>query len=59
MLALRIGFTLAAVAVMVWLLSAGLPLGGLIVVPILAIWIRRAAESGRLTSFARRFARPS
>jgi hypothetical protein len=47
-LALRIGFTLAATAVVVWLLSTGNPLGGLVIVPIIAIWIRRAAESGRL-----------
>jgi hypothetical protein len=57
MLALRVGFTVAAVAIMLWLLSTGRPLGGLIIVPILAIWIRRAAESGQLTSFARSFAR--
>jgi hypothetical protein len=59
MLALRIGFTIGAVAVMVWLLSTGNPVGGLIIVPILAIWIRRAAEAGRFKGFTRRFAKPS
>jgi hypothetical protein len=48
MLALRIGFTVVAIAVMIWLLSTGRPLGGLVIVPLIAIWIRRAAESGRL-----------
>jgi hypothetical protein len=48
MLALRIGFTVVATAVMILLLSTGNPLGGLVIVPIIAIWIRRAAESGRL-----------
>jgi hypothetical protein len=47
-LALRIAFTVLATAVMIWLLSTGRPLGGLVTVPIIAIWIRRAAESGRL-----------
>jgi hypothetical protein len=43
----------------VWLLSTGNPVGGLIIVPILAIWIRRAAEAGRFKGFTRRFAKPS
>jgi hypothetical protein len=46
-------------AVMVWLLNTGNPVGGLIIVPILAIWMRRTAEAARFTSFARRFAKPS
>jgi hypothetical protein len=54
MLALRIGFTAAVMAVVVWLLSTGRPLGGLLIVPLLAIWIRRAAESERLMRFAKR-----
>jgi hypothetical protein len=58
-LALRVAFTVAATAVCVWLLATGKPLGGLVIVPVLAIWLRHAAESGRLTRFARRFARPS
>jgi hypothetical protein len=59
MLAIRIGFTIAAVAAMVWLLSMGHPVGGLIIVPILAIWIRRAAEAGRFSGLTGRFAKPS
>jgi ethanolamine transporter EutH len=45
---LRIGFTAAAMAGVVWLLLAGKPLGGLLVLPVLAIWLRRTAESGQL-----------
>lgn len=59
MLALRIAFTAAAMALCVWLLVTGKPLGGLLIVPLLAIWIRRRAESGRLTRFSRRSAMPS
>ena len=60
MLALRLAFTAVAATVCVWLLATGKPLGGLVIVPVLAIWLRQAAESGRLTSFfARRFAGPS
>jgi hypothetical protein len=58
-LALRIAFTVAATAVCLWLLATGKPLGGLVIVPALAVWLRHAAESGRLTRFAGRFARPS
>jgi hypothetical protein len=55
-LALRVGFTAAVMAVCIWLLLTGRPLGGLLIIPALAIWIRHAAESGRLTHFARRIA---
>jgi len=54
MLGLRIAFTTIAMVVVVWLLTTGRPLGGLVIVPLLAVWIRRAAESGRLTRFAHR-----
>jgi hypothetical protein len=59
MLALRVGFTAASMAAVVWLLATGRPFGGLLVVPLVAVWIRRAAESGRLTRFAHRIARHS
>jgi hypothetical protein len=59
MLALRVAFTAAATAVCVWLLATGRPLGGLVIVPVLAVWLRHAAESGRLTRSAGRFAKPS
>jgi Flp pilus assembly protein TadB len=58
-LALRIGFTVVVMAVVIWLLSTGNPVGGLLIVPALAVWVRRAAESGRLTRFAGRLARSS
>lgn len=54
MLLLRIAFTAVVMAVVVWLLSTGRPLGGLLIIPLLAIWIRRAAESGRLKRYAER-----
>jgi hypothetical protein len=57
MLALRVGFTAAATALAVWLLSTGRPLGGLVIVPLLAVWIRRVAESGPLARFTRRHAK--
>ena len=59
MLALRTAFTAAATAVCVWLMATGKPLGGLVIIPVLAVSLRHAAESGRLTRFARRFAKPS
>ena len=45
---LRIGFTGAVMALAVWLALAGHPFGGLVLVPVAAVWIRRAVESGRL-----------
>ena len=59
MLGLRIAFTAVVMALVVWLLLTGKPLGALLIVPVLAIWIRRAAESGRLHRFSRYFANPS
>jgi ethanolamine transporter EutH len=46
MLGLRIAFTAAVMAVCVWLLLTGRPLGGLLIIPVLAIWVRRRAEAG-------------
>jgi hypothetical protein len=54
MLALRFVFTAAVMVSAVWLLRTGNPVGGLVVVPLLAISVRRAAESGRLTQYAAR-----
>ena len=59
MLGLRIAFTVAVMAVVIWLLLTGKPLGGLLIVPLIAIWVRRAAESGRFTRFSKYFANPS
>jgi hypothetical protein len=51
MLALRLGFTIAVMAVAVWLALAGHPFGGLVLVPLAAIWLRRAVETRRLKPF--------
>ncbi|MGH3031499.1 MAG: hypothetical protein ACRDNE_12205 [Gaiellaceae bacterium] len=45
-------------AIVVWLLLSGQPVGALVTV-IAAISIRRAAQSGRLSPFVNRVARPS
>jgi hypothetical protein len=54
MLALRLLFTAVVTVGCVWLLSTGKPLGGLVMLPALAVWVRHAAESGHLTRFRRR-----
>jgi hypothetical protein len=59
MLLLRLVFTSAVMVVVVWLVATGRPLVGLVLVPLLALWLLRAAESGRLTRFARRLPKPS
>jgi Flp pilus assembly protein TadB len=56
MLALRAGFTLAVMVVAIWLASNGQPFGGLVIVPLIAVWIRNAAETGRLQKLAERLA---
>jgi hypothetical protein len=38
----------------IWLLRTGNPVGGLLVVPAAAVWLRREAESGRLAARVRR-----
>jgi hypothetical protein len=48
-MALRLAFTAVVMVVVVWLLLTGRPLGGLLLVPLVAVWIRRAAESGRFS----------
>jgi ethanolamine transporter EutH len=53
-LGLRIAFTAVVGTAMVWLLLTGRPLGGLLIVPLAAIWLRRSAESGRLARFTKR-----
>jgi len=40
--------------VVIWLLRTGTPVGGLLIVPALAVWFRREAESGRLQARVRR-----
>jgi hypothetical protein len=48
MLWLRLAYTLLVMVLVVALLRAGQPLGGLVIVPLAAVWLRREAESGRL-----------
>ena len=50
MLVLRLAYTAVVMAVVIWLLRSGNPLGGLLVVPAAAVWLRREAESGRLAA---------
>jgi hypothetical protein len=57
MIILRLVYTAAVMALVLWLASSGNPLGGLVVVPILAVWLRRSAESGRLNRYAKRIVR--
>jgi len=54
MIVLRLVYTAAVMVVVVWLLRAGNPVGGLLVVPAAAVWLRREAESGRLAARAGR-----
>ena len=51
---LRLAYTAAVMALVVALLKTGNPVGGLFVVPVLAMWLRHEAESGRLARLARR-----
>ena len=48
MLALRVLFAITVTAAAVVLLATGLPLGAIAVL-VLGVWLRRAAESGRLS----------
>ena len=54
MLALRLAYTALVLVGVVWLLRSGQPLGGLVLLPLLAIVVRRSAESGRLARMAAR-----
>jgi hypothetical protein len=40
-LLLRIAFAAAATAVCIWLLKTGNPVGGLVIAPAAAVWMRR------------------
>ena len=52
MLVLRIAFTAVVMFVAVALAAAGNPVA-LVIVPAAAVWVRRAAESGRLARSGR------
>ena len=54
MIILRLAYTAAVLVIVVWLLRTGNPVGGLFIVPLIAVWIRRDAESGRLAARVRR-----
>jgi len=54
MIALRLAYTAAVMVVVIWLLRSGNPLGGLLIVPAAAVWLRHEAESGRLAMRLRR-----
>jgi len=58
MLLVRIAFTAIVMVVVIWLLSTGKPVGGLVLVPLFAILLRRAAESGRLSRLVPRVPKP-
>jgi hypothetical protein len=57
MLVLRLVYTAAVMVVVIWLLRTGNPLGGLLIVPAAAVWLRHEAESGRLATRLRRASR--
>src|SRR3954471_9224145 len=54
MIAVRLLYTAAVMVVVIWLLRTGNPVGGLLLVPAAAVWLRREAESGRLAGRVRR-----
>ena len=54
MITLRMLYTAAVMVVVVWLLRTGNPVGGLLIVPAAAVWLRRETESGRLAAHVRR-----
>jgi hypothetical protein len=47
-LLVRLAYTAIVMAGVVWLLRSGQPLGGLVLLPLLAVWLRRSAELGQL-----------
>jgi hypothetical protein len=54
MILLRLAYTAIVMVVVIWLLRTGNPIGGLLLVPAAAVWLRREAESGRLSARVRR-----
>jgi hypothetical protein len=53
MIVLRLVYTAVVMVVVIWLLRTGNPVGGLLLVPAAAVWLRREAESGRLAARVR------
>jgi hypothetical protein len=54
MIVLRLAYTAGVMVVVIGLLRAGNPVGGLVLAPAAAVWLRREAESGRLAGRLRR-----
>jgi hypothetical protein len=54
MVILRLVYTAVVMVIVVSLLRSGNPIGGLLIVPGIAVWLRREAESGRLLAGVRR-----
>jgi hypothetical protein len=54
MIVLRLLYTAAVMVIVIWLLRTGNPVGGLLLVPAAAVWLRWEAESGRLAARVRR-----
>ena len=54
MIVVRLAYTAVVMVVVIWLLRTGNPVGGLLLVPAAAVWLRREAESGRLSARVRR-----
>ena len=54
MILLRLVYTAAVMVVVIGLLRSGNAVGGLLIVPAVAVWLRSEAESGRLTARLRR-----
>jgi hypothetical protein len=57
MIVLRLAYTAAVMVVVIWLLRTGNPVGGLLIVPAAAVWLRHEAEFGRLATRLRRASR--
>jgi hypothetical protein len=54
MILLRLAYTAAVMVVVISLLRSGNPVGGLLIVPATAVWLRQEAESGLLATRLRR-----
>jgi hypothetical protein len=57
MIVVRLLYTAAVTVLVIWLLRTGNPLGGLLLVPAAAVWLRKEAESGRLAARLRQVLR--
>jgi hypothetical protein len=53
MILVRLAYSAAVMAIVLWLLETGRPVGGLLIVPLAAVRLRHEAESGRLVKRVR------